>query len=62
MAGLPANSHSQRESRARAPGGLCGGMSEEPAPGKTPLAAWAIGAAALGAWFTLLWFMFADVL
>ena len=34
-------------------------MSE---PGSTKAIAWGIGAAALGLWFVMLWFMFGDVL
>lgn len=37
-------------------------MSDEPPADERPLVAWAIGAMALSAWFTMLWFMFRDVL
>jgi hypothetical protein len=37
-------------------------MSNEPPAERPPYAAWAIGAAALAAWCTMLWFMFGDVL
>ena len=39
------------------------GMAErDPSQGERPRFVWMIGAAALLAWFAMLWFMFGDVL
>jgi hypothetical protein len=37
-------------------------MSDDPTSTGPQLKTWAVGAAALGAWFAMLWFMFRDVL
>ena len=40
-----------------------GGMADEnPGGDRRAYAVWLLGAAALAAWFALLWFMFGDVL